>query len=104
MTLIALNRVWPEVLAAAEWYAKESPQSAARFVLAFYAAKQSIREFPFRYPAVFQDVRRAQMGDFPYGVFYVVRDNEATIFAVVHMHRHPRHWQRWIPRIRRPRH
>ena len=97
MTLVTLNRVWPEVLAAAEWYERASERSGAQFVLAFDAAKRNIRESPFRYPVILQDVRRLQMNGFSYGVYFVIRGEEAIIFAVVHMHRQPRHWHRWIP-------
>ena len=102
MIVITLNRVWPEVLAAAEWYEKESEGLGGGFVLAFDAAKRNIREFPFRYPVILKDVRRAQLDGFPYGVFFVIRGDESIIFAMVHMHRHPRQWQRWIPVIHPP--
>jgi plasmid stabilization system protein ParE len=39
------------------------------------------------------DIRRALLGRFPYGVFYLVQRDAVVILAVAHLRRAPRYWQ-----------
>ena len=104
MIVTTINRVWPEALAAAEWYQDQCEGLGSEFMDAFEAALDRIKESRFRYPVVFRDVRRVQMEQFPYGVYFVANDDEVQIFAVVHLRRDPRHWRRYIPVTRPSRH
>jgi len=39
------------------------------------------------------DIRRAQLGRFPYLVYYVVLPEAVSVIAVMHGRREPRRWQ-----------
>lgn len=41
-----------------------------------------------------REVRRAQMGTFPYAVFFRVEGDVVTVLGVLHLHRHPKAWKR----------
>jgi hypothetical protein len=54
------------------------------------AALRRLESDAFLHPIRFADVRRAGLPRFgAYGLFYVVRTNEETVFAVVHGARNP---------------
>lgn len=44
---------------------------------------------PAQYPAVYRDVRRALVHRFPYGVFYVPREDRIFVVACFHARRDP---------------
>lgn len=56
-----------------------------RFLGDFEAALVRIEENPFLYQTVRRAIRRAPLGDFPYGIFYVQVRDEIRILGVVHM-------------------
>jgi len=43
---------------------------------------------------VSRDVRRAMLHRFPFGVFFFVEGDRATVLAVLHLHRDPSSWER----------
>lgn len=98
MKVIVKNRVWPEVLAAAEWYDRQSDGLGGAFVRAVDDVAVAIEEAPLRFPVVYKDARRAHIERFPYGAFFAIRHDAVYIFSVCHLQRNPRAWQRWIPK------
>jgi hypothetical protein len=40
------------------------------------------------------DVRRVMLHRFPFGVFFFVEDDRATVIAILHLHRDPSSWER----------
>jgi hypothetical protein len=53
-----------------------------------------IRLYPASFPQVHEDIRRANLNQFPYGVFYVLKADHAFVLGVVHHARHPSRWKR----------
>src|SRR5262245_18158621 len=49
---------------------------------------------PFQFPVIEEDVRRALVRDFPYGVFFTTEADLITVLAVLHLRRHPDTWKR----------
>jgi plasmid stabilization system protein ParE len=52
-----------------------------------------IQRHPEAYPEAHPRVRRASLRRFPYGVFYVVRDDRIDVLAVYHARRRPRRFE-----------
>jgi hypothetical protein len=52
-----------------------------------------IEEGALQFPIVTTDIRRAILRRFPFGIFFVVEKESATVLAVTHLHRHPASWQ-----------
>ncbi|MEQ1897470.1 MAG: type II toxin-antitoxin system RelE/ParE family toxin [Vicinamibacterales bacterium] len=78
---------------AGAWYEGEQPDLGLRFLREVSAAFQRIESGPLQFPLVFADVRRAILHRFPFGVFFVLEGDAATVLAIIHLHRHPGAWQ-----------
>lgn len=52
-----------------------------------------LRSTPHLYGKVFQELRLALVGRFPYMVLYRVDEDQFTVVAVYHTRRNPRGWQ-----------
>jgi hypothetical protein len=52
-------------------------------------------KFPKAGSLLTNDVRRCRTNKFPYGIVYMLEDNEHTIIivAVMHLHREPGYWK-----------
>jgi toxin ParE1/3/4 len=86
-----------ELRAAAEWYEVRSPGLGFDLVAHVSAAIDAVVE----QPSVGTPVRKAERGGlrralvdrFPYGIIYLVRENEIVIVAVAHLSRRPGYWR-----------
>ena len=91
-------RVRPEAeidaFEAALWYESERAGLGIEFLDAVRETFRQIEGMPLRFPAVFADVRRAILHRFPFGAFFFVEGDRATVIAILHLYRHPSSWQR----------
>ena len=89
--------VWPEAeldaLEAASWYDRERNGLGLEFLTELRATFARIEEGPRHYPLVFRECRRAILRRFPFGVFFIVDADVATVLAITHLHRHSDVWQ-----------
>ena len=83
-----------DALEAATWYDGERRGLGDEFLAELRATFSRIEEGPVRFPVVFREVRRAILGRFPFGVFFVLEAERATVIAITHLRRHPSAWQR----------
>jgi hypothetical protein len=83
-----------EIFEAALRYERERVGLGLRFETHINAVFLRLVENPFQFPVVEQDVRRALVREFPYGVFFVAEAELITVLAVLHLHRHPDTWKR----------
>jgi hypothetical protein len=72
---------------AALWYESERPGLGIEFL---DAVREAFRHFPM----VSADVLRVMLHRFPFGVFFFVEDDRATVIAILHLHRDPSSWER----------
>lgn len=90
-------RVRPEaeldMFEAAVWYEAERTGLGAAFLQAARHVMGRIEEGPLQFPVVSADIRRAILARFPFGIFFVVEGDFATVLAVAHLHRHPSSWE-----------
>ena len=66
------------------------------FVAAIALQLKRLEQAPLLYAEVIPKVHRALLPRFPYGLFYVVREDLVHVLAVLHDVRNPGQW----PRIR----
>lgn len=78
---------------AIAWYGEERPTIALAFLEALDVIVARIREAPLQFPVVRGHIRRALLGRFPYGVFFVATERRIDVLAVVHLHRKPSTWE-----------
>lgn len=86
------GRAVREVGEAYEWYERQSQGLGAEFEVAFELQLKRLEHVPLLYPEVIPGVRRTLLPRFPYGVFYVVRNDLIHIIAVIHTARSPTRW------------
>ena len=88
------GRAVQEVGQAFEWYETQSTGLGSEFEVAFELQLRRLEQVPLLYPEVIPGVRRTLLPRFPYGVFYVVRDDLVHVLAVIHNVRNPKRWPR----------
>jgi toxin ParE1/3/4 len=90
-------RVRPEAevdaFEAASWYEREREGLGSAFLARLRRTFARIETQPLQFPQVTADIRRALVGRFPFGVFFVVEEQTATVIAIMHLHRHPSSWR-----------
>ena len=83
-----------EIQEAYQWYEEKSAGLGAEFVRAVDACLSAIEGNPLAYALVHQQVRRALLRRFPYGIFYLVEDDTIVVIACFHGSRDPEQWLR----------
>src|SRR5579863_4921418 len=64
-----------DVAEAAEWYEAQRPGLGQRFVLAIQSADKLLLANPLRCSIRFADIRRFNLSDFPYALFFFVHED-----------------------------
>lgn len=84
-----------DVVEAALWYEQQNPGLGEKFVAAVDQAIRRVIENPLAFPVIHRrhEVRRALTHRFPYRVFFTLKGDTVFIHAVLHGHRHDRHWK-----------
>ena len=78
---------------AYRWYEARLPGLGGAFLQSVDACFTRIQRHPEAHPEVEQRVRRAPLRRFPYGVFYVIREDRIDVLAVYHARRRPREFR-----------
>jgi toxin ParE1/3/4 len=92
-TIIIEPRASMEIDDAFHWYEAERAGLGVELRAALRETLNTISEHPSLYPLVRRDARRALLKRFPYAVFFREYPEVIAIFAFMHTHRDPRHWQ-----------
>ena len=85
--------VRPEALEASVWYDGERAGLGAEFLAELRTTFGRIEAGPLQFPVVAGEFRRAIIHRFPFGVFFILEGDVATVMAITHLHRHPGVWQ-----------
>lgn len=76
-----------------DWYEQRRPGYGEVFV----SRVQEVFDFrmiaPLVHAIVFRDIRRAVVQQFPYRVYYRVKENKIVVISAFHSNRDPRIWQ-----------
>lgn len=81
-----------EITSAFEWYGRQSPSAAQRFLIAVDDAVAAIEQAPDRHVVVRRNLRRVLLVGFPYAVYYKAFPTVISVVGVIHGHRHPDVW------------
>jgi plasmid stabilization system protein ParE len=82
-----------EVREAHDWYEARAVGLGGRFVAELDAIVAQIVANPMLFPVVFEDLRRARLRRFPYGLFFRLADDAIYVVACFHGSRDPQRWQ-----------
>ena len=94
MRLVLRPFVEHEIDEAASWYEERQPGLREAFLESIDGTLSRLQENPLLYPVAHLDIRRAPLRRFPYGVYYLLIEEEIHVIAVVHDARHPLVWRR----------
>ncbi|MBW4632221.1 MAG: type II toxin-antitoxin system RelE/ParE family toxin [Iphinoe sp. HA4291-MV1] len=78
---------------AFEWYEEHNPGLGFEFVRAVDTCLATIGRITLAYPLVHQEVQRALIRRFPYGIFYLLEEDTIFVIACFHVKRDPQQWQ-----------
>jgi plasmid stabilization system protein ParE len=85
-----------EITEAQDWYEARTPGLGIRFRAELDRTVQRMIANPRQFPRVFQDVRRARLRTFPYGLFFRIEPAALLVIACFHASRDPRQRQRRV--------
>ena len=90
MRLIVRPDAEADIAAGYDWYEEQHVGLGQEFVEEISTAIEAVHSEPFRFAATFRKLRRALVQRFPYGVFFVVREDVIIVVAAMHLARDPR--------------
>ena len=94
--LSSLDQDRAELMDAHDWYEAKLRGLGTRFLDQVEITILRLQENPQQFPMVFQDVHRALLRKYPYGLFFRVEISEIVVIACFHGSRDPRRWERRI--------
>jgi plasmid stabilization system protein ParE len=83
-----------DIFDAAVWYEQEREGLGFRFEEELAKVLDRLADNPLQFIVLERGVRRAQMGIFPYAVYFRVDADVVIVLGVLHLHRHPNAWKR----------
>ena len=78
---------------AAIWYEQRKPGLGDEFLDEVVQTLSFISESPLRYTKIQDNIRRALIRRFPFGVFYIQEPDQIVVIAVMHGSRNPETWK-----------
>jgi plasmid stabilization system protein ParE len=85
-----LPAVEADVAEAAEWYEARRPGLGDRFIVTVQSADRFLLANPLRYAVRFADIRRLNLRDFPYSIFFFLQNEMIIVLGVLHERRDSR--------------
>ncbi len=82
-----------ELVEALAYYDDIRYELGGRFAQAVRETIKQIAAVPLRFAMVDQEIRRAGVPKFPYGLFFLVEETRVIVVACFHGKRDPKHWQ-----------
>jgi len=79
-----------DIKAVALWYRHKEPSVGFRFSAELRLTLRLIAQFPYAFPVISADIRRALMKAFPYSLYFALKDDTVAVIALFHQHRRPR--------------
>lgn len=66
------------------------------FMMCVEVALKSIQRNPAQHPIIYKHIYRNFVQRFPFGVYYLVKQDLVLVIAVLHVRRDPLHWQKRV--------
>ena len=90
-----------DIREARQWYRRQRPALASRFIEAVASGLQGIEFYPDAQPRVHGSLRRLLLHRFPYALFYFIDVDIIVVTGCLHTARDPLVWQdrsdRYLP-------
>ena len=82
-----------DLTAAFEWYEEQVNGLGHEFLVSVRASLERLERVPLSNQTILADVRRGKLKRFPFGIFYVVRDEKVHVIGFMHSRRDHGEWQ-----------
>lgn len=91
--LILRKEAEEDIRAAYDWYEHQRPGLGRAFLIEIDRILGGVEERPDAYVQCFKSVRRALCMRFPYAIYFIHKNSNIMVLAVLHQRRHPASWQ-----------
>ncbi len=78
-----------DIVEAARWYEQRDQGLGTEFIRAIDACIAAIQRNARQYPVVYENIRRVLLRKFPFGIFFLIENENIIILACLHSKRHP---------------
>ncbi len=85
-----------DLLDAFQWYQEQRSGLGFDFKLCVDEVFSKLLKHPSIYKKVYNNIRRAVIQRFPFGIFYIIENDNIIILAVLHARRDPENWKNRI--------
>ena len=85
--------VYDDIKTAYDWYESQRVGLGEDFLLTPEDSYAKITRTPKLYQDIYKNVRRKLVRRFPYGLFFVLKEDTIIVLAVLHTKREPHEWK-----------
>ncbi|OZH54132.1 toxin, RelE family protein, partial [Hydrocoleum sp. CS-953] len=82
--------------AAYVWYENSRQELGEEFLNAIDNCLSLIQANPLAYPIIYKQIHRTIVRKFPYGIFYLLKDDAVVVIACLHAKQNPQRLQNRI--------
>ena len=82
-----------DIREAYQWYEVKRTGLGEEFLLCIEASLERICSSPELYEVLEQEVRRAFIHRFPYGIYYEIEEKNLLVYGILHLKRAPSNWK-----------
>ena len=82
-----------DIAEAYQYYESCRENLGSEFILCIDESISRIENNPRQYKTIHKNVHRALVRKFPYGIYYVLINEQIVILGVLHARKNPKHWQ-----------
>src|SRR4051812_35181911 len=77
-----------------KWYETQKQGLGILFLEMLNVVVLRIQKSPLQFQAIYKDIRKARIADFPYNIYFKVHNNEIINLAILHQKRHDKLWKK----------
>ena len=92
-TLSIRKEAEADITEAYQYYESCRTNLGSDFVLCIEESLARIQKNPKQYKRIYKKVHRALVRRFPYGIYYVIEQNNISVIGVLHARKNPLHWK-----------
>lgn len=89
-TLRFIPEIEEDVFDGYIWYESKSKGLGEDFLRMFYVCAADILSNPLLYPKGYQEFRRKLLRRFPYGIYFLIEEDQVIVFGLFHCARNPK--------------
>ncbi len=82
-----------DIAEAYQYYESCWENLGSDFILCIEESFARIKKNPRQYKTIYKNMHRALVRKFPYGIFYILIDEQIVVLGVLHARKNPKHWQ-----------